>query len=77
MTSQRARDRMVEQLRALGIQNPRVLDAMRSLPRHLFVDEGLEVRAYENSPLPIGQGQTISQPYIVAFMTGEPGNAPA
>ncbi len=69
MTSQRARDRMVDQLRALGIQNPRVLDVMRNLPRHLFVDEGLEVRAYENSPLPIGQGQTISQPYIVARMT--------
>ncbi|MBK7042682.1 MAG: protein-L-isoaspartate(D-aspartate) O-methyltransferase [Rhodanobacteraceae bacterium] len=69
MTSQRARDRMVEQLRTLGIQNPRVLDVMRNLSRHLFVDEGLEVRAYENSPLPIGQGQTISQPYIVARMT--------
>jgi protein-L-isoaspartate(D-aspartate) O-methyltransferase len=46
-----------------------VLDVMRNLPRHLFVDEGLEVRAYENSPLPIGQGQTISQPYVVARMT--------
>ena len=69
MTSQRARDRMVDTLRAGGIQNPRVLDVMRNLPRHLFVDEGLEVRAYENSPLPIGQGQTISQPYIVARMT--------
>lgn len=69
MTSQRARDRMVEQLRTLGIQHPRVLEVMRNLSRHLFVDEGLEVRAYENSPLPIGQGQTISQPYIVARMT--------
>jgi protein-L-isoaspartate(D-aspartate) O-methyltransferase len=69
MTSQRARDRMVEQLRMLGIKDPRVLDVMRNLPRHLFVDEGLEVRAYENSPLPIGQGQTISQPFIVAYMT--------
>lgn len=69
MTSQRARDRMVEQLRALGIRDLRVLDVMRTVPRHLFIDEGLEVRAYENSPLPIGQGQTISQPYIVARMT--------
>jgi len=69
MTSQRARDRMVEQLRRENINDPRVLDVMRNLPRHLFVDEGLEVRAYENSPLPIGQGQTISQPYVVARMT--------
>ena len=69
MTSQRARDRMVEQLRKEGINDPRVLDVMRNLSRHLFVDEGLEVRAYENSPLPIGQGQTISQPWIVARMT--------
>ena len=69
MTSQRARDRMVDQLRKEGITDPRVLDVMRNLPRHLFVDEGLEVRAYENSPLPIGQGQTISQPYVVAKMT--------
>lgn len=69
MTSQRARDRMVEQLRKEGITDPRVLDVMRNLSRHLFVDEGLEVRAYENSPLPIGQGQTISQPWIVARMT--------
>jgi protein-L-isoaspartate(D-aspartate) O-methyltransferase len=69
MTSQRARDRMVEQLRKEGISDPRVLDVMRNLSRHLFVDEGLELRAYENSPLPIGQGQTISQPWIVARMT--------
>lgn len=70
MTSQRARDRLIETLRdKMGVRDPRVLDVMRNLPRHLFVDEGLEVRAYENSPLPIGQGQTISQPYIVARMT--------
>jgi protein-L-isoaspartate(D-aspartate) O-methyltransferase len=69
MTSQRARDRLVERLRADGIQDRRVLDVMRALPRHLFVDEGLESRAYEDSALPIGQGQTISQPWVVARMT--------
>lgn len=69
MTSQRARDRLIERLRALGITDIRVLEAMRNLPRHLFVDEGLESRAYEDSALPIGLGQTISQPYIVARMT--------
>lgn len=69
MTSQRARDRLIERLRAEGIKNERVLDVMRALPRHLFVDEGLESRAYEDSALPIGLGQTISQPWIVARMT--------
>jgi protein-L-isoaspartate(D-aspartate) O-methyltransferase len=69
MTSQRARDRLIERLRAEGIADRRVLDVMRALPRHLFVDEGLESRAYEDSPLPIGQGQTISQPWVVARMT--------
>ncbi len=69
MTSQRARDRLVERLRAEGIVDRRVLDVMRNLPRHLFVDEGLESRAYEDSALPIGLGQTISQPWIVARMT--------
>lgn len=69
MTSQRARDRLVDRLRAEGIKNERVLEVMRSLPRHLFVDEGLESRAYEDSALPIGLGQTISQPWIVARMT--------
>ncbi len=69
MTSQRARDRLVERLRGEGISNPRVLDVMRNLPRHLFVDEGLESRAYEDSALPIGLGQTISQPVVVARMT--------
>jgi protein-L-isoaspartate(D-aspartate) O-methyltransferase len=69
MTSQRARDRLVERLRTEGIADRRVLDVIRALPRHLFVDEGLESRAYEDSALPIGQGQTISQPWVVARMT--------
>jgi protein-L-isoaspartate(D-aspartate) O-methyltransferase len=69
MTSQRARDRLIERLRAEGIRDQRVLDVMRNLPRHLYVDEGLESRAYEDTPLPIGLGQTISQPWIVARMT--------
>lgn len=69
MTSQRARDRLVERLRAEGIRDLRVLDVMRRVPRHLFVDEGLESRAYEDTALPIGLGQTISQPYVVARMT--------
>jgi protein-L-isoaspartate(D-aspartate) O-methyltransferase len=58
-----------EQLITRGIDNPRVLAAMEKVPRHLFVDEDLRERAYEDGPLPIGQGQTISQPYIVALMT--------
>ncbi|MGQ0657633.1 MAG: protein-L-isoaspartate(D-aspartate) O-methyltransferase [Chromatiales bacterium] len=69
MTSQRARDRLVAQLREMGIRSPRVLDIIRNTPRHLFVDEALASRAYENTALPIGHGQTISQPYIVARMT--------
>jgi len=69
MTSQRTRDRLIERLRAKGIQNDAVLDAMRSMPRHLFVDEAMSSRAYEDSSLPIGHGQTISQPFIVARMT--------
>ena len=69
MTSQRTRDRLIERLRAKGIQNERVLDAMRTMPRHLFVDEAMSSRAYEDSSLPIGHGQTISQPFIVARMT--------
>lgn len=68
MTSQRARDRLVARLRALGIRNERVLEVMRATPRHLFVDEALASHAYENSALPIGFGQTISQPYVVARM---------
>ena len=69
MTSQRTRDRLIERLRAKGIQNEKVLDAMRTMPRHLFVDEAMSSRAYEDSSLPIGHGQTISQPFIVARMT--------
>jgi protein-L-isoaspartate(D-aspartate) O-methyltransferase len=65
-----ARRRMVsEQIEARGVRDPRVLDAMRRVPRHLFVPPGLRARAHEDNPLPIGEGQTISQPYIVAFMS--------
>jgi len=66
MTSQRTRARMLERLREQGIENPRVLAAMNSVPRHPFVEEALQSRAYEDTPLPIGQGQTISSPYTVA-----------
>ena len=69
MTSQRARDRLVAQLREMGISSSKVLEVIGRTPRHLFVDEALASRAYENSALPIGYGQTISQPYIVARMT--------
>jgi len=69
MTSQRTRDRLIDRLRAKGISNTTVLEAMRSLPRHLFVDEALATRAYEDDALPIGHKQTISQPYTVARMT--------
>ena len=74
MTSQRVRDRLVERLRAGthecgGIVDERVLNAIRTVPRHLFVDEALATRAYEDTALPIGQGQTISQPWVVAKMT--------
>lgn len=69
MTSQRTRARMVERLREQGIADEVVLDAMNAVPRHLFVEEALAHRAYEDTPLPIGEGQTISQPYIVARMT--------
>jgi protein-L-isoaspartate(D-aspartate) O-methyltransferase len=69
MTSQRTRERLVQRLVDAGIRHPGVLDTMRSLPRHLFVDEALASRAYEDSSLPIGHGQTISQPYMVARMT--------
>ena len=68
MTSQRTRARMVERLREQGITDARVLDAMSAVPRHLFVEEALASRAYEDSALPIGFGQTISQPYVVARM---------
>jgi len=69
MTSQRTRDRLVQRLRSEGISDNRVLEAIGSTPRHLFVDEALASRAYEDTALPIGFGQTISQPYIVARMT--------
>ncbi|TAM46419.1 MAG: protein-L-isoaspartate(D-aspartate) O-methyltransferase [Gammaproteobacteria bacterium] len=69
MTSQRTRERLLQQLRAEGIRNERVLAVLRDVPRHLFIDEALASRAYENTALPIGFGQTISQPYIVARMT--------
>ena len=67
-TSQRTRDRMVERLREKGIRDETVLAAMASVPRHLFVDEALASRAYEDTALPIGFEQTISQPYVVALM---------
>jgi protein-L-isoaspartate(D-aspartate) O-methyltransferase len=68
MTSQRTRLRMVERLREKGIEDERVLAAMAAVPRHLFVDEALASRAYEDTALPIGFSQTISQPYVVARM---------
>lgn len=69
MTSQRTRDRLAERLRREGINNERVLEVIRTTPRHIFIDEALAHRAYEDTALPIGHGQTISQPYIVARMT--------
>lgn len=67
----RSRERMVrEQIEARGVTDPEVLRAMRKVPRHLFVEEALIPQAYEDHPLPIGHGQTISQPYVVAWMTG-------
>ena len=69
MTSQRTRNRLVKRLRDNGIKDETVLDVIAQTPRHLFVDEALSHRAYEDTALPIGNGQTISQPYIVARMT--------
>lgn len=69
MTSQRTRARMVERLRAAGIRNEKVLAVMQDVPRHLFVEEALASRAYEENALPIGLGQTISTPHIVALMS--------
>jgi protein-L-isoaspartate(D-aspartate) O-methyltransferase len=69
MTSRRTRERMVSRLREQGITNSKVLAVMAETPRHVFVDEALESRAYEDTALPIGHNQTISQPYIVAKMT--------
>lgn len=78
MTSQRTRTRMVERLREKGIRSEAVLAAMAAVPRHVFVEEALASRAYEDTALPLGMGQTISQPYIVARMielllNGRPG----
>jgi protein-L-isoaspartate(D-aspartate) O-methyltransferase len=69
MTSARTRDRLVQRLRNEGIRHNEILERIRTVPRHLFVDEALSSRAYEDSALPIGQSQTISQPFIVALMT--------
>ncbi|MER2511302.1 MAG: protein-L-isoaspartate(D-aspartate) O-methyltransferase [Nitrosomonas ureae] len=68
MTSQRTRTRMIERLREKGIRNESVLSAMAKVPRHVFVEEALASRAYEDTALPLGMGQTISQPFIVARM---------
>ena len=77
MTSMRTRERLVSRLRDEGITDENVLDAIRNVPRHIFVDEALESRAYEDIALPIGLGQTISQPFIVALMTQAAVAAPA
>ncbi len=69
MTSQRARDRLAALLQESGIRDPRVIEVMRSVPRHHFIDQALHPHAYENDALPIGHGQTISQPWVVARMT--------
>ena len=77
MTSMRTRERLVSRLRDEGITDENVLDAIRDVPRHIFVDEALASRAYEDIALPIGLGQTISQPFIVALMTQATVAAPA
>lgn len=69
MTSQRTRERLVQRLADKGVSNLQVLDTLRNTPRHWFLDEALAHRAYEDTALPIGYGQTLSQPYIVARMT--------
>jgi len=69
MTSQRTRNRLISRLQEQGIKNPDVLTVMKDLPRHMFVDEALASRAYEDTALPIGHAQTISRPFIVARMT--------
>jgi len=69
MTSTRTRTRMIDRLREQGIRDEAVLAAMAAVPRHIFVEDALAIRAYDDSPLPIGGGQTISQPYVVARMT--------
>lgn len=69
MTSQRARDRLIAKLKEEGIKDPRVIEVIRNVPRHHFIDQALHSRAYENTALPIGHGQTISQPWVVARMS--------
>jgi protein-L-isoaspartate(D-aspartate) O-methyltransferase len=69
MTSQRTRERLIQRLKEEGIRDYKVLEAIRNTPRHIFIEEALASRAYEDTALPIGHGQTISQPYIVARMT--------
>lgn len=69
MTSRRTRDRLINRLAQQGIESAEVLEVMREIPRHIFVDEALAQRAYEDTALPIGHSQTLSQPYIVARMT--------
>jgi protein-L-isoaspartate(D-aspartate) O-methyltransferase len=69
MTSARTRERLVQRLQEQGIADQRILDRIRNVPRHLFMDEALATRAYEDTALPIGYGQTISQPFVVARMT--------
>src|ERR1035437_3850758 len=69
MTSSRTRERMINRLRDQGISSNKILDVIRNTPRHIFMDEALASRAYEDTALPIGYNQTISQPYIVAKMT--------
>jgi protein-L-isoaspartate(D-aspartate) O-methyltransferase len=69
MTSQRTRERLAQRLKSQGIESEAVLDVIRSTPRHIFMDEALSSRAYEDTALPIGFGQTISQPFTVARMT--------
>lgn len=69
MTSQRTRDRLIRRLQERGISNVSVLEVIRNTPRHIFIDEALASRAYDDTALPIGHGQTISQPFVVALMT--------
>lgn len=69
MTSQRTRDRLIKRLQERGIGNTAVLEVIRNIPRHIFIDEALASRAYDDTALPIGHGQTISQPFVVALMT--------
>jgi len=69
MTSMRTRNRLIDRLRSQGISNENVLAVMMHIPRHLFIDEALSHKAYEDTALPIGHNQTISQPFIVALMT--------